>query len=123
MDLSVRKLLRPGQTGWLSFALAFNRVLELWNPLLQFFKDEKEGDLIQIIEDKTIKVYLEFLKVYLEQFNQVSLYFQQDVGKVFRIFNQITKFYLNLADDILLRQINHGDTDGICNKSTRSSTL
>ena len=58
MNLEVKRLLKPGQTRWLSLKLAVDRILSLWEPLLQYFRNQEIEKLIEFMEDPELKIYL-----------------------------------------------------------------
>ena len=101
MNLEVKKLLKPGQTRWLSLELAVERILDLWELLLKYFTELKEESLVESMKDKVIKVYLQFMSVFLKRFNTINILFQREVSQIFDARDELFKFFVNLATNIL----------------------
>jgi hypothetical protein len=60
------------------------------------------------MNDKTIKVHLQFLNVFLPKFNKLNKYFQPEIAeidKIFDIFDEMVKFHWSLADNIFSKKM------------------
>jgi len=106
MNLDVKQLLKPGQTRWLSLQLAVDRILTLWEPLFQYFKEVDQMNLIKAMTTKTTKIYLQFMSTFLKKFNFINLIFQREVSQMFYAKDEICKFLVGLAQNILVKSYN-----------------
>jgi hypothetical protein len=68
MEQEKKTLLKPVETRWLSVQAAIQRLLSLWNPLYKYFSAVKESWLVEQMDDKSVKIYLEFLLLKLRKY-------------------------------------------------------
>ena len=120
MNFKVKKILRAGKTRWLSLEAAIKRLLDLWDPLEAYYKeDPKENVLLKPIENKVIKIYLQFLSIFLEKVNSVNQYFQREVSEVFEIKNQLMKVFTGFSNHIFKPSIKVKDEIKLVDPVTR----
>lgn len=74
MDFEVKKILKPGKTRWLSLEAAIKRILEFWEPLHLYFVRIREQNFFENFTDNKLKIYLEFLGVFLSKINSINQY-------------------------------------------------
>ena len=74
MNLQMKRLLKPGKTRWLFLQLAVNKILSLWDPLLQYFRHQIVEKLIEFMEDPEVKIYLQLMAIFLKKFNSHVLF-------------------------------------------------
>ena len=100
MNVKIKKILRAGKTRWLSLEAAIKRILELWVPLLNYFKAIKDTNRTQDFENIELKVYLQFLAVFLGKINQINIYFQREASEILNVKNELFKVFVNLSNHI-----------------------
>jgi len=106
MDIKIKKLLKSGKTRWLSLEAAIKRILELWDPLKVYFEEASVNDLHKLMEDPSLKIYLEFLSVFLGRINALNRYFQKEVSEILEAKNHLFKAYVNMASHIFNLTVN-----------------
>jgi len=95
-------------------------LLDLWDPLEAYYKeDPKENVLLKPIENKVIKIYLQFLSIFLEKVNSVNQYFQREVSEVFEIKNQLMKVFTGFSNHIFKPSIKVKDEIKLVDPVTR----
>ncbi|GFN86361.1 immunoglobulin-binding protein 1-like [Plakobranchus ocellatus] len=102
-------------TRWLSLEDTCKWVLEQWDPLLKYFKNECEGDksdmvlsgpekrnrkknALESLRSKTMKLYILYLSYILSVFNAFNVFFQQE-GPVIHLLRRKT---MRLVKDLML---------------------
>jgi hypothetical protein len=100
MEQEKKTLLKPMETRWLSVQAAIQRLLSIWNPIYKYFSAVKESWLIEQMDDKSVKIYLEFLHVYLGKFTEITKIFQKEASQVPSLRDEISKLYWKLSTDI-----------------------
>ena len=53
------------------------------------------------MEDPELKIYLQFMATFLKKFNELSERFQRETSQIFSILDEIRKFFVVLAHNIL----------------------
>jgi hypothetical protein len=115
-DLGVTelKISKYVETRWLSEEFFISRILSRWKELIQYFSNEttKSGtEIFNYLEETEIKVYLQFLKIFLREINRMNTKFQMKERSVCiieeyirNLFNQMIN--LILKDDSRTMSIN-----------------
>ncbi|XP_050500500.1 uncharacterized protein LOC126880585 [Diabrotica virgifera virgifera] len=89
VEVKPHKILHPSQTRWLSLVQVVKRFYEQYNALFAYFKNEylnnKNKDVESIynqLNNKTTKLYLEFLNYALPFFTDLNKEFQSECPKI-----------------------------------------
>lgn len=98
------KILRPGQTRWLSLEAVVKRILEQYEPLTLFFEKEASeqkllapATILNWLKDPQTKIFLQFLEFVLPIFNKLNRLFQSETILIDTVYESV----LNLYKDII----------------------
>ena len=97
VDSKPHKLLKAGQTRWLSLQMCVNRLLEQYDALLSFFRSSEER-LISIqritssLEKSLTKLYLMFLSNALRVINAFNKLMQGEAPTVHFLLREVQAF-------------------------------
>ncbi|XP_045110002.1 uncharacterized protein LOC123503942 [Portunus trituberculatus] len=85
LELKPHKILHACQTRWLSLHQAVDRILEQWEALKLYFKNNIAEERLKSVEyilkdlnDPSVFLYLNFLNFILPSFSRLNLMFQRD---------------------------------------------
>ena len=92
------------ETRWLSEEFCISRILQRWDELIEFFTNEGNKDSKEILEllNEEVKVYLQFLIIFLKDINQVNTLFQKREALVSKIQDETTDIFNSTINLILL---------------------
>jgi len=105
MKVKIKKILKAGKTRWLSLQASIKRIIELWDPLAEYFDTIKNQKFIQDFANQELKVYLQFLAVFLEKINQLNIYFQKEASEILNARNEMFRVYSSLSNYIFKSSI------------------
>nr|CAI5832345.1 unnamed protein product [Callosobruchus analis] len=95
-ELKPHKILRPSQTRWLSLQQVVNRIVEQYEPLVLYFTklvfedpSPKSIEILNILKNKIIKLYLLFLAYILKIVNKMNLEFQLEQPRLHQLLPRI----------------------------------
>ena len=91
---------------WLSLEKAVYRILQLYNPLVSYFKSEEESQaqfhrLCTIFENPMAEVYLLFYESILPTFTNINLLFQREDPRLYLVSDAIRSFLRKLLSKFL----------------------
>ena len=91
------------ETRWLSEENCILRLLERWNELIDFLKNEDNKDSKEIIEhlNNETKVYFQFLTIFLKDVNAVNILFQKREALVTKIQEETIDLF-NITINLIL---------------------
>ena len=101
VDSKPHKLLKAGQTRWLSLEMCVNRLLEQYDALLSFFRSSEER-LISIqritssLEKPLTKLYLMFVSNALQVINAFNKLMQGEAPTVHFLLREVQAFVKKL---------------------------
>lgn len=109
VDIKPHKILHPCQVRWLSMVEVVNRLLEQYNALQLYFRQEyfenKTNQVLTIIhsslENVITKLYLEFLKYVLCLFTDINKEFQSEHPKIYVLYAKIKQVYITLLENYI----------------------
>lgn len=108
-NVEPHQILKCISTRWLSLKLSIDRILEQWEPLVNFFSHqlEKENssqvqEIYNYIENPMIKLYCLFLSSVLPVFTSVNESLQQETPQI----HKLKRKYYSLLMDLASRFIN-----------------
>ena len=84
-----------------------DRILFRWNALIEYFETNTDDkDVAKYIWKKLnkpyMKIYFQFLRVFLEDINQLNKQFQEKSSQIFKI-NEVIVDYYNLLINLILK--------------------
>lgn len=98
------KIMAPSGTRWLSIFSCVDRILSQWDELELHFQMAKSKDkcytavlLHQMYSDPAVKLYLQFLKPVLGDFNRLNKLFQGEAVSCLKLFSDLELFYRTLV--------------------------
>ena len=115
-DLEQHKILKSGQTRWLSMKGAVKRILEQYSALKLYFTSEVMEDpthtnesILRSLNNKHTLAYLEFMDYSLGRFASFNLLFQCETPLFHQLKDEVEKLILSICSDILeiyIRSVN-----------------
>lgn len=104
-NFEIQKMLKPGDTRWLSLEAGVDRIIEQWIVLLHYFleqqlnapNDATIAQLIEILNSDKYHTYFHFLNFILPQINVVNKFFQKREIIVHKIDRVLTNFFKSIA--------------------------
>lgn len=101
-------LLQLSSTRWLSIYDCCARILNQWDELKLHFQISKDAQrcyeaeiLYQMYSDPVNKLYIEFLMLFLQEFNRINKLFQQDRGNPFKMLECLLAFFRSLVPRVV----------------------
>jgi len=102
------KILRPGQTRWLSMKTCVSRILEQYEALKLYFTAVVFEDpththdaILKSLNNKFTKAYLEFLDFNLNRFVSFNLLFQSNVPQLYQLKKEVSALCRSLCMDFM----------------------
>ena len=101
VDAKPHKLLKAGQTRWLSLEMCVNRLLEQYDALLSFFRSSEERlatiqRITTTLERPLTKLYLMFLSNALQVINAFNKLMQVEAPTIHFLFSEVQAFVKKL---------------------------
>lgn len=107
-NLKPHKLLRPAQTRWLSLITVVKRILEQWEALKLFFRNEMfehKTETVEIIFNKMnnifYKLYLMFLDFVLPYLTNLNKEMQAEKPKIYSLYSSVELVYKTILEFII----------------------
>ena len=107
-DLGQHKILKSGQTRWLSMKGAVKRILEQYSALKLYFTSEVMEDathtnesILRSLNNKYTLAYFEFMDYSLGRFASFNLLFQCETPLLHQLKDEVEKLILSICSDIL----------------------
>ena len=105
MNLKPYKIISWGATRWSSYYEAINRIYIRWDALITYFTSLKgDSDAHYIVKKMIkphIKVYIQFLQIFLEKIHILNKRFQKQISQITTIESIITDFYNSIINILL----------------------
>ena len=102
------KILRPGQTRWLSMKTCVSRILEQYEALKLYFTAVVFEDpththdaILKSVNNKFTNAYLDFLDVNLNRFVSFNLLFQSNVPQLYQLKKEVSALCRSLCMDFM----------------------
>jgi len=100
MNLEPLGIIKYTKTRWLSFRNSLKRILDLWDPLKNYFNRNKKKDL-EVFNSKN-QLFLKVLLTLTENINHYNEYFQKDHIFYNQIHNKLKESYVVFAEMVLM---------------------
>ena len=107
-DLEQHKILKSGQTRWLSMKGAVKRILEQYSALKLYLTSEVMEDpthtnesILSSLNNKYTLAYLEFMDYSLGRFVSFNLLFQSETPLLHQLKDEVAKLILSICGDTL----------------------
>jgi len=113
LELSSLNLLKEVDTRWLSKEKVVTRIVQLW-PLLSEYFSEIDVDEVKIMKQMAnpeLKVYLQFLSVFLKKINEVNISFQKEISDVLGARTELLKIFTHFTNHILSSEFTRDDSN------------
>lgn len=106
LSIKPHKILQLSQTRWLSLLPVVQRLLEQYDALVLYFKEELSNkdqnldpdSILNRLRDPSVKMYLQFLNFVLPYFTNLNLEMQSESIKIHTIYSKIENMFRNLTD-------------------------
>lgn len=108
LDIEVHKILRPSQTRWLSLNAVITRILEQWDALQLYFREQiftarlhSVEQIVQAFDNPITKLFYLFLKWVLPKFTKLNELFQSQSVVLTTLYDKMTITYQELLETYL----------------------
>ncbi|KYN30271.1 hypothetical protein ALC57_00266 [Trachymyrmex cornetzi] len=110
LDIEVHKILRPSQTRWLSLYAIVNRILEQWDALKLYFREQmltarlhSVEQIVQAFDNPITKLYYLFLQWVLPKFTKLNELFQSRSVVLTSLHEKMSVNYRELLETYLCK--------------------
>ena len=109
-DIAYKEVVAHVSTRWLSLEKAVNRILQLYEALVSYFKSNSESQArfkrLNVCFSKPItEVYLLFFQSVIPSFTKLNQLLQRESPSIYMIFSQIRAFLKNLLIKFIQPQV------------------
>lgn len=103
LEIKPHKMLKYCPLRWLSMNSCITRILEQYDALFEFFRNEKTANeaakvLFEKMSNPYTIMYLEFLEYVLPFVNKVNVEFQSEKPKIFTLYRKMESMYLTIVE-------------------------
>ena len=105
MSLKPHKMLSYTKNRWLSLEACISRVLSKYDALIHYFESETKTDkakrILKLLQAKENKIYLQFIKIFIEKIDSYNLKFQKNEPVCYHVAITTKEFFVSIINMIL----------------------